>query len=102
MSYYGDPGLPPGSPPSDRENDGEQSECEVCGASDPQWCDPAKHGAENVYGSTDGCLCGCRRNGHPCSLCGCDPCESPSACRSQARFEDDPGDAGEFVEAEYE
>ena len=53
-------------------------------------------------GSTDGCLCGYRRKGHPCSLCGCDPCESPSACRSQARFEDDPGGAGEFVEADDE
>ena len=51
MSYHGDPGLPAGSPPSDRENEEfeRQTECEVCGASDPQWCDPAKHGYENSY-----------------------------------------------------
>ena len=45
MSYHGDPGMPAGSPPSDREHDGEQTECDVCGASDPQWCDAKKHGA---------------------------------------------------------
>ena len=47
VSYHGDPGLPAGSPPSGRENEEfeRQTECEVCGASDPQWCDAKKHGA---------------------------------------------------------
>ena len=65
-------------------------------------------------GSTDGCLCGLRKYGelmavpdldmgcsngppwrkseHPCSLCGETPCSSPSACRSQARMENDEPD----------
>ena len=53
-------------------------------------------------GSTDGCLCrvetGRLRN-RICSICGAMPCESPSACRSQARREndvpEDREDAGE-------
>ena len=43
-------------------------------------------------GSTDGCLCGVRRR-RICCMCGADPCESPSACRSQARQENDEPDA---------
>lgn len=37
-----------------------------------------------------------------CNLCGCDPCPTPSACRSQARYEDAPGDAEDFVEMDRE
>lgn len=40
---------------------------------------------------------------HYCMICG-EPssCSTPGACRSQARFEDDPGHAGEFVGVEEE
>ena len=34
-----------------------------------------------------------RMQRHPCNLCGCDPCESPGACRAQARAEDGAEDA---------
>ena len=30
---------------------------------------------------------------HPCPWCGAAPCESPTACRHQARVEDQPWDA---------
>lgn len=43
-----------------------------------------------------------RPTGQPCSMCGTDPCESPSGRRAQARFEDDPGDAGDYVEMDEE
>ena len=32
------------------------------------------------------------RKPRPCSICGAAPCESPSACRSQARAENEPPD----------
>jgi hypothetical protein len=35
-----------------------------------------------------------------CCLCNCRPCENPSACRAQARYEDDPGDTGDYVDSE--
>jgi hypothetical protein len=56
-------------------------------------------------GSTDGCLCSVRearekeweqahprKTGYPCSLCGASPCESPTACRAQARAENEDRD----------
>lgn len=39
---------------------------------------------------------------HACSLCGASPCESPSACAAQARFEDDPGCAEHYTEFDEE
>lgn len=43
---------------------------------------------------------GRRRN--VCNICGGNPCESPSACRAQARYEDGPGDAGDYMEMDKE
>lgn len=43
--------------------------------------------------NTRACICGFgsfRGTVAVCNLCGADPCESPSACRSQARFENEP------------
>lgn len=36
-----------------------------------------------------------RAKPRPCSLCGEVPCLTPSACRSQARYEDSPGEDNE-------
>jgi hypothetical protein len=42
-------------------------------------------------GSTDGCMCSVRRK-RICCMCGADPCESPGACRAQARAENEERD----------
>ena len=37
----------------------------------------------------------------PCSMCGCDPCESPGWCRAQARWEaEEPDTADEALPAD--
>ena len=48
---------------------------------------PSRVSVCHECGSPDGCMCAIRRSKRPCMICGAIPCESPSACRAQARAE---------------
>ena len=68
------------------------SGCPECGSTDGCLCGrQAFQGAASHIESASSCSkCGSmRKKGHPCSLCGADPCESPVACRAQAAREAD-------------